>query len=48
MAARKTTSMGGIDAVAIAAVLKHPNRPDAVPMCALSLACASLSLRRRT
>ena len=34
MAARKTTSKGGgIDAVAIAAVLKHPSRPDAVPMC---------------
>jgi len=33
MAARKTTSKGGIDAVAIAAVLKHPSRPNAVPMC---------------
>ncbi|BGP36651.1 hypothetical protein JCM10450v2_000540 [Rhodotorula kratochvilovae] len=32
MAARKTTSKGGIDAVAIAAVLKHPKRPDAVPI----------------
>ncbi|GAA5911810.1 hypothetical protein JCM8208_002444 [Rhodotorula glutinis] len=32
VAARKTTSKGGIDAVAIAAVLKHPSRPDAVPI----------------
>lgn len=32
MAARKTTSEGGIDAVAIAALLKHPNRPISIPM----------------
>ncbi|GAA5832528.1 hypothetical protein JCM5353_007935 [Sporobolomyces roseus] len=32
MAARKTTSEGGIDAVAIAALLKHPNRPISIPI----------------
>jgi hypothetical protein len=32
MAARKTTSEGGIDAVAVAALLKHPNRPVSIPM----------------
>ncbi|GAA5951473.1 hypothetical protein JCM21900_001574, partial [Sporobolomyces salmonicolor] len=31
VAARKTTSEGGIDAVAIAALLKHPHRPVSVP-----------------
>ncbi|GAA5910579.1 uncharacterized protein JCM6883_003221 [Sporobolomyces salmoneus] len=32
MAARKTTSKGGIDAVAIAALLQHPTRPTAIPI----------------
>ncbi|GAA6022172.1 hypothetical protein JCM11491_005115 [Sporobolomyces phaffii] len=32
MAARKTTSEGGIDAVAIAALLHHPNRPTSIPL----------------
>ncbi|GAA5859736.1 hypothetical protein JCM1840_006431 [Sporobolomyces johnsonii] len=32
VAARKTTSEGGIDAVAIAALLKHPHRPLSVPI----------------
>ncbi|GAA5882811.1 hypothetical protein JCM16303_002470 [Sporobolomyces ruberrimus] len=32
MAARKTTSEGGIDAVAVAALLKHPNRPVSIPI----------------
>jgi len=37
MAARKTTSEGGIDAVAIVALLVHPSRPVSVPMYVLSL-----------
>ncbi|GAA5956404.1 hypothetical protein JCM3765_005652 [Sporobolomyces pararoseus] len=32
MAARKTTSEGGIDAVAIAALLVHPSRPTSIPI----------------
>ncbi|GAA5972314.1 hypothetical protein JCM11641_002403 [Rhodosporidiobolus odoratus] len=32
MAARKTTAEGGIDAVAIAAILKHPKKPAAIPI----------------
>ncbi|GAA5826918.1 hypothetical protein JCM11251_002161 [Rhodosporidiobolus azoricus] len=32
MAARKTTAEGGIDAVAIAALLKHPSKPTAIPI----------------
>ncbi|KAM0793326.1 hypothetical protein ACM66B_000783 [Microbotryomycetes sp. NB124-2] len=32
VASRKTTSKGGIDAVAIAALLKHPNKPVSVPI----------------
>lgn len=32
MAVRKTTSEGGIDAVAIAALLRHPSKPVSLPM----------------
>ncbi|GAA6004290.1 hypothetical protein JCM10207_000653 [Rhodosporidiobolus poonsookiae] len=32
MAARKTTAEGGIDAVAIAAILRHPSKPPAIPI----------------
>ncbi|BGP12684.1 hypothetical protein JCM10213v2_000601 [Rhodosporidiobolus nylandii] len=32
MAARKTTSEGGIDAVAIAAILRHPSKPASIPI----------------
>lgn len=32
LAARKTTAEGGIDAVAIAALLKHPKKPTSIPM----------------
>ncbi|BGP28804.1 hypothetical protein JCM10296v2_000540 [Rhodotorula toruloides] len=32
MAVRKTTSEGGIDAVAIAALLKHPSKPVSLPI----------------
>ncbi|GAA6036615.1 hypothetical protein JCM8097_001253 [Rhodosporidiobolus ruineniae] len=32
MAARKTTAEGGIDAVAIAALLKHPSKPTSIPI----------------
>ncbi|KAK4050510.1 hypothetical protein OIO90_005093 [Microbotryomycetes sp. JL221] len=32
VASRKTTSKGGIDAVAIAALLKHPSKPLSVPI----------------
>lgn len=41
MAARKTTAEGGIDAVAIAALLKHPSKPTSIPMCVASLPSTS-------